>query len=107
VPKFLEEKLKAEYGADSAIPYKVMNARGYMRGNKETAKGAALDRQHLADARPKKKASSRSAMRTSAGHFDGPPTPPGMGSVSHKPRVLNNPPSFAGRRAASRQKAYG
>lgn len=49
MPKFLEDKLKKEYGAKSDIPYKVMNAKGYMRGNKETAKGAALDRKHAAD----------------------------------------------------------
>ncbi len=44
MPKELERKLKQEYGADSAIPYKIMNAQGYMHGNKETAKGRALDR---------------------------------------------------------------
>ncbi len=46
MPKFLEKKLKAEYGADSAVPYKVMNAIGAMHGNKETAKGAAMERKH-------------------------------------------------------------
>ena len=53
MPKFLEDKLKAEYGANSATPYKVMNAIGAMRGNKETAKGAAMQVQHDRDtARP-------------------------------------------------------
>lgn len=51
MPKFLEEKLKQEYGANSDIPYKVMNARGYMHGSKETAKGRALDAKHNADVR--------------------------------------------------------
>lgn len=46
MPKFLETKLKAEYGANSAIPYKVMNVIGAMRGNKETAKGAAMQKKH-------------------------------------------------------------
>jgi hypothetical protein len=46
MPKFLETKLKAEYGANSAVPYKVMNSLGYMRGSKETAKGAAAQRKH-------------------------------------------------------------
>lgn len=46
MPKFLEEKLKREYGQDSSVPYKVMNAMGVMRGNKETAKGRALDKKH-------------------------------------------------------------
>ena len=46
MPKFLEDKLRAEYGADSAIPYKIMNARGLMHGNKETAKGRAMEAKH-------------------------------------------------------------
>ena len=46
MPKFLERKLKQEYGANSAIPYKVMNSLGYMRGNKETAKGRAAEAKH-------------------------------------------------------------
>ena len=46
MPKFIENKLKAEYGANSKIPYKVMNKLGVMRGNKETAKGVAMDEKH-------------------------------------------------------------
>lgn len=46
MPKFLEDKLKAEYGANSKTPYKVMNAIGAMRGNKETAKGEAMEQKH-------------------------------------------------------------
>lgn len=46
MPKFLEDKLKAEYGQNSSIPYKVMNKIGAMRGNKETAKGRAMARKH-------------------------------------------------------------
>ncbi len=49
MPKFLEEKLKREYGADSKIPYKVMNAMGAMHGNKETAKGRAMAATHERD----------------------------------------------------------
>lgn len=49
MPKFLEDKLKAEYGADSKVPYKVMNALGAMRGNKETPKGRAMERKHQRD----------------------------------------------------------
>lgn len=49
MPAFLEQKLKAEYGDDSAIPYKVMNAIGAMRGNKETPKGAAMQAKHDRD----------------------------------------------------------
>jgi hypothetical protein len=49
MPKFLENKLKAEYGANSAVPYKVMNAIGAMHGNKITPKGVAMQKKHIAD----------------------------------------------------------
>ncbi len=49
MPKFLEDKLKAEYGANSAIPYKVMNSIGAMRGSKITAKGIAMEAKHERD----------------------------------------------------------
>lgn len=49
MPKFLEKKLKQEYGANSKIPYKVMNKIGAMRGNKETAKGAEMEAKNQAD----------------------------------------------------------
>jgi hypothetical protein len=48
MPKFLETKLKKEYGAGSAIPFKVMNTIGAMHGNKETPKGAAMEAKHEA-----------------------------------------------------------
>ena len=48
MPKFLEDKLKREYGENSATPFKVMNSIGAMHGNKETAKGAAMEKKHEA-----------------------------------------------------------
>ena len=49
MPKFLEERLKKEYGKDSNIPYKIMNKLGYMRGSKETKKGkVALKKYEMA-----------------------------------------------------------
>lgn len=48
MPKFLEEKLQKRYGKDSKVPFKIMNSIGAMRGNKETAKGRAMDRKHAA-----------------------------------------------------------
>jgi hypothetical protein len=48
MPKFLEKKLKARYGAKSDIPYKIMNRLGYMRGSKETAAGRAAEKKHKA-----------------------------------------------------------
>jgi hypothetical protein len=49
MPKFLEDKLKKEYGSQSDVPYKVMNSIGAMRGNKETAKGVAMEEKHNRD----------------------------------------------------------
>ena len=47
MPQFLEKKLKERYGEDSSIPYKIMNARGFMRGNKITKKGEAAEKKHM------------------------------------------------------------
>lgn len=46
MPKFLESKLKKQYGAKSKVPYKIMNKIGAMKGNKETAKGKAMAKKH-------------------------------------------------------------
>lgn len=50
-PKFLEHKLQKEYGKKSDIPYKIMNKIGAMKGNKETAKGKAMEKVHRATVR--------------------------------------------------------
>jgi hypothetical protein len=60
MPKFLEDKLKSEYGQNSKIPYMVMNKLGAMRGNKETAKGRAMQAKH------DRKIGSRSAAKIRA-----------------------------------------
>lgn len=46
MPKFLEAKLRKEYGNNPKAIYGTMNKLGYMRGNKETAKGAAAQKKH-------------------------------------------------------------
>lgn len=51
MPKFLENKLKTEYGAKSAVPYKIMNKIGAMKGNKETAKGKSMEKMHKSKVR--------------------------------------------------------
>ena len=64
MPKFLIDKLKAEYGADSKVPYKVANSIGAMRGSKETAKGRAMEKKHQAKMRKVKPHSGvRSVMK--------------------------------------------
>ena len=63
MPKFLESKLQAEYGSNSATPYKVMNNIGVMHGNKETPKGARMQAKHDA-----KVGSARKAPAAASGH---------------------------------------
>jgi hypothetical protein len=46
MPKFLEKKLKERYGKDSAVPYKIMNKLGVMRGSKITKKGRKMEKKH-------------------------------------------------------------
>ena len=58
MPKFLEDRLKRQASskgfsgkrADRYI-YGTMNRLGYMRGNKETAKGRAAEAKHRRDTR--------------------------------------------------------
>jgi len=49
MPAFLEKKLKAKYGQNSATPYKIMNSIGAMHGNQETPKGKAMAKKHARD----------------------------------------------------------
>lgn len=60
MPKFLEDKLRAEYGNNNHAIYGTMNAIGAMRGNKITAKGREMERKHEADM---KKAGTKSNIR--------------------------------------------
>ncbi len=49
MPKFLEDKLRAEYGDNAHAIYGTMNKIGAMRGNKETAKGRQMEKKHARD----------------------------------------------------------
>lgn len=60
MPKFLEDKLKAEYGDNPHAIYGTMNKIGAMKGNKETAKGRAMEAKHAAKMR---KSSKRGGKR--------------------------------------------
>lgn len=60
MPKFLEDRLKREYPNNPHAVYGTLNAIGAMRGNKETAKGRAMQRKHN---RKKKGRSVGQAMR--------------------------------------------
>lgn len=70
MPKFLENKLKKEYGANSSIPYKVMNKIGAMKGNKETAKGKAMERKHKVNAGVRKNKMVRAVKKVFGGSND-------------------------------------
>ena len=52
MPKFLEKKLRQEYGNNPRAIYGTMNAIGAMHGNKETAKGRAMEAKHVRDQHP-------------------------------------------------------
>ena len=60
MPKFLERKLKKQYGTTSDIPYKIMNKLGVMRGSKITAKGRKWEKKHSNLSKMAKKARKRS-----------------------------------------------
>ena len=49
MPKFLEDKLKREYPDNPSAVYGTLNAIGAMKGNKETAKGKAMQEKHERD----------------------------------------------------------
>jgi hypothetical protein len=55
MPKFLEDKLKAEYPGNPGAVYGTMNKIGAMKGNKETALGRQMERKHKADVGKKTK----------------------------------------------------
>ena len=55
MPKFLEKKLKKQYGAKSDIPYKIMNSMGVMKGSKMTTKGKTMEKKHTQNIRRGKK----------------------------------------------------
>ena len=46
MPKFLEAKLKRQYPNNPGAVYGTLNKIGAMRGNKETAKGRAMQAKH-------------------------------------------------------------
>lgn len=49
MPKFLEDKLKAEYPNNPSEVYRTLNNLGYMKGNKETSAGSAAQAKHNRD----------------------------------------------------------
>jgi hypothetical protein len=69
MPKFLEEKLKAEYGNNPHAIYGTMNKIGAMRGNKETAKGRQMEAKHERDTKRKPKRSGPKVKLSSLARY--------------------------------------
>ena len=55
MPQFLINKLKKQYPNNPHAVYGTLNAIGAMHGNKETAKGRAMDRKHAAKVKSKRR----------------------------------------------------
>ncbi len=53
MPNFLIAKLKKEYPHNDSAVYGTLNNLGFMKGNKETAKGKAADKKHAEDIKKK------------------------------------------------------
>jgi hypothetical protein len=49
MPRFLEAKLKSEYGNNPRAIYGTLNKLGAMKGNKETGKGRRMQAKHMKD----------------------------------------------------------
>lgn len=49
MPKALLDKFASEYPGEPDAKYKIANAKGFMHGSKETAKGAAAESKFVAD----------------------------------------------------------
>lgn len=80
MPKFLEAKLRAEYGNNAHAIYGTMNKLGAMHGNKITAKGREMERKHEADM--KKEGPGHGYHHTMITHHSD-----GSHTVEHHPHV--------------------
>jgi hypothetical protein len=74
VPEFLKKKLQAEYPGNPRAVWGTLNDLGAVRGNKETAKGAAMQAKHNRDvkagaAQGMKKATSSSFPHKNLGAY--------------------------------------
>lgn len=69
MPKFLEAALRKEYGDNSHAIYGTMNRLGAMHGNKETAKGRAMERKHEAKVAKSKPAPKKPAGESHSYNF--------------------------------------
>lgn len=83
MPKFLEKKLRAEYGNNAHAIYGTMNKLGAMHGSKETAKGREMERKHEADMeKPEMKMTKAPFKETRIQHHED-----GSHTVEHMPHM--------------------
>ena len=54
MPEFLKKKLLSEYGGNMHAVFGTLNRIGAVRGNKETAKGKAMQKKHDRDMKAKR-----------------------------------------------------
>lgn len=69
MPKFLEDILKRAYPGNPHAVYGTLNAIGAMHGNKETAKGAAMEAKHDAKAIHPKMAAHGAKVKAAHAHL--------------------------------------
>ncbi len=69
MPRFLEQKLKAEYPNNPSAVYGTMNKLGAMKGNKETAKGAQMQAKHERDVKSGKASGGMVHPHTNLGKY--------------------------------------
>lgn len=70
MPQFLERKLDKEYPNEPTAKYKIMNKIGAIKGNKETAKGKAMEKKHKKHALKKVFEAHRSQMNVINKHLE-------------------------------------
>jgi hypothetical protein len=69
MPKFLVDRLKAEYPNNPSAVYGTLNNLGYMHGNKETPAGQAVQAEHERDVKAGKAKSGLGHPHKNLGKF--------------------------------------
>jgi hypothetical protein len=70
MPAFLEKELKKEYPNNSHAVFGTMNKIGAMKGNKETAKGKAMQAKHERHESPHQETAEEKRLKNEATHAE-------------------------------------
>lgn len=84
MPKFLVDKLKAEYPDNPSVVYGTLNTIGAMNGPNETAKGAAMQAKH--DATVKAPAAPKATPMAAKPKTGGAHPLKNLGAFAHVPK---------------------